>query len=154
MGYVEDLRALVGKQPLIFVGAVAIIVDKVGDILLEERKYPVGAWGLPGGIMELGESTEDTVKREVYEETGLTINELNLLNVYSGPQYFTVAENGDEFYSVTIAYYSDNVEGVISVNESESISFSYFKRNELPKTIVKSHRRMIDDFLGKTFDER
>jgi 8-oxo-dGTP pyrophosphatase MutT (NUDIX family) len=31
-------------------------------------------WGLAGGLMELGESTEETARREVLEETGLTIN--------------------------------------------------------------------------------
>ena len=65
---------------------------------MQQRKFPWGAWGIPGGLMELGESTEDVAKREVLEETSLMIDELKLINVYSGPQNYIKAENGDEFY--------------------------------------------------------
>ena len=111
MGYVEDLRAIVGHRPLILVGSVVIIIDEKGRLLLQERQFPKGAWGIPGGLMELGESTEDVAKREIFEETGYKIDELKLINVYSGPQNFTVAENGDEFYVVTTAYFTDKFKG-------------------------------------------
>lgn len=151
MGYVEELRAVVGHRPLIFVGAVVVIVDEEGRLLLEERKFPKDVWGLPGGLMELGESTEDTAKREVMEETGLTVDELNLINVYSGPQHFVVAENGDEFYVVTIAYYSNKYQGELIVDQKESLSFKFFSPTELPDKMVGSHRVVIDEFLGKHY---
>jgi 8-oxo-dGTP pyrophosphatase MutT (NUDIX family) len=37
-----------------------IIKNKSGEILLQQRKHPHDFWGLPGGLMELGESTEET----------------------------------------------------------------------------------------------
>ena len=151
MGYVEELRAVVGHRPLIFVGAVVVIVDEEGRLLLEERKFPKDVWGLPGGLMELGESTEDTAKREVMEETGLTVDELNLINVYSGPQHFVVAENGDEFYVVTLAYYSNKYKGELIVDQKESLSFKFFSPTELPDKMVGSHRVVIDEFLGKHY---
>lgn len=151
MGYVEELRAVVGHRPLIFVGAVVVIVDEEGRLLLEERKFPKDVWGLPGGLMELGESTEDTAKREVMEETGLTVDELNLINVYSGPQHFVVAENGDEFYVVTIAYYSNKYQGELIVDQKESLSFKFFSPTELPDKMVGSHRVVIEEFLAKHY---
>jgi len=151
MGYVEELRAVVGHRPLIFVGAVVVIVDGEGRLLLEERKFPKDLWGLPGGLMELGESTEDTAKREVMEETGLTVDELNLINVYSGPQHFVVAENGDEFYVVTLAYYSNKYQGELIVDRKESLSFRFFSPNELPDKMVGSHRVVIKEFLHKHY---
>ena len=151
MGYVEELRAVVGHRPLIFVGAVVVIVDEEGRLLLEERKFPKDVWGLPGGLMELGESTEDTAKREVMEETGLTVDELNLINVYSGPQHFVVAENGDEFYVVTIAYYSNKYQGELIVDQKESLSFQFFSPTELPDKMVGSHRVVIEEFLAKHY---
>lgn len=151
MGYVEELRAVVGHRPLIFVGAVVVIVDGEGRLLLEERKFPKDLWGLPGGLMELGESTEDTAKREVMEETGLTVDELNLINVYSGPQHFVVAENGDEFYVVTLAYYSNKFQGELIVDRKESLSFQFFSPNELPDKMVGSHRVVIKEFLHKHY---
>lgn len=151
MGYVEDLRAAVGQRPLILVGAVTVIVDELGRLLLEERRYPKGKWGLPGGLMELGESTEDVARREVLEETGLTVGKLQLINVYSGPNHFAVAENGDEFYTVTAAYYTEDFEGELKVDISESISFQFFYPDELPGNMVGSHRVVLDEFLEKHY---
>ncbi|WP_456275031.1 NUDIX hydrolase [Bacillus sp. AK031] len=149
MGYIEELRELVGKRPLIFPGSVVVILDDRGRILLQQRRHPEGAWGLPGGLMELGESTEDVARREVLEETGLTIGKLDLIDVYSGGKYFIVAANGDQFYVVTTAYSTADVKGELVVDQVESIQFQYFEQHELPEYIVKSHREVIEDFLKK-----
>ncbi|TAA69731.1 NUDIX hydrolase [Planococcus salinarum] len=154
MGYVEGLREVVGHRPLILVGAVAVIVDEQGRLLLEERRFPAGAWGLAGGLMELGESTEDVAKREVFEETGLVVNALKLINVYSGANHFVKAENGDEYFVVTTAYFAETYEGELTVDELESISFRFFYPHELPERIVKSHRRIIDEYMEKFYPNR
>jgi hypothetical protein len=52
--YIRELRSLVGTRPLILVGAVVIIQNENQQILLQHRKD--GDWGLPGGLMEPGES--------------------------------------------------------------------------------------------------
>lgn len=151
MGYIEELREIVGHRPLIFVGSVTVVVDNLGRLLLQQRKFPNGAWGIPGGLMELGESTEDVARRELYEETGLSVDQLNLINVYSGPQNYIKAENGDEFYVVTVAYYSKGYEGELNVDKSESIKFDFFYPDELPGNIVKSHKIILDEFLAKYY---
>lgn len=99
--------------------------------------------------MELGESTEDVAKRELFEETGLAINDLELINVYSGPGNFIIAENGDEFYVVTTAYYTTNYAGELVIDETESIDFKFFNQDKLPIDIVKSHQLILDEFLLK-----
>lgn len=149
MGYIENLRKLVGHQPLILVGAVTVLIDDAGRILLQQRKYPQNSWGIPGGLMELGESTEDVARRELFEETNLVVGELHLINVYSGPEQFIIAENGDEFYAVTIAYHSTDFNGQIKVDQSESIDFKFFYPDELPSGIVKSHQKILNEFLSK-----
>ena len=151
MGYVEDLRGIIGSRPIILVGSVAIIVDEIGRVLLQERKYPEGVWGIPGGLMELGESTEDVAKREILEETGYTIDDLKLINVYSGPDNFTIAENGDEFYVVTTAYFTKTFKGKLIVDKTESISCKFFHQNEIPDNMVKSHKIILDEFFKKHF---
>ncbi|MEK8127643.1 NUDIX hydrolase [Paenibacillus filicis] len=149
MGYIEEIRALVGHRPLILVGAVVIVVDPWGCILLQQRKFPYGRWGLPGGLMELGESVEDTARRELFEETGLTAGELKLIGVYSGPDQFIRAANGDEFYAVTTAFYTRKVTGELIIDQSEAITFEYIHPHELPEGMVGSHKKMIRDFMDK-----
>ena len=148
MSYVEELRKLVGHRPLILVGSVVIIMDEENRILLQRRNSPPKLWGLPGGLMELGESTEETARREVMEEAGLTVGKLNLIDIFSGAENFLKLPNGDEFYSVTAAYYTKEVSGKFKIDESESLGFEYISIDELPENMVKSHRRIIEKFLS------
>lgn len=147
MGYIEDLRKLIGHKCIILNGSCVIVKNKDGFILMQQRKYPYGKWGLPGGLMELGESTEDTARREVLEETGLTVGKLKLIGVYSGEEYLCYAENGDEWYVVTTTYITDDYEGIVTVNDDESIKFEWLDPNKLPDDVVKTHRYMISDYL-------
>ena len=68
-------------SPLVGVGAV-IIED--GRVLLVKRGHPplAGAWSIPGGVLELGETLRQAAVREVQEETCLTVETADLLGVY------------------------------------------------------------------------
>ena len=147
MGYVEELRALIGHKCIILNGSAVIIKNKAGLILMQQRKYPHGRWGLPGGLMELGESTVETAIREVFEETSLIIRNLKLLGVYSGENYLCSAANGDEWYVVTIVYITDDYDGEVTVNDGESIKFEWIDPNNIPNDTAKTHRIIIDDYL-------
>ncbi|MBI0580886.1 NUDIX hydrolase [Neobacillus cucumis] len=132
MGYIEDLRKVIGTRPLILVGAVVGVINEQGEILLQKR--PEGIWALPGGLLELGESAEEAGRREVFEETGVEIGQLELVDVFSGKQYFRKLENGDEFYPVTIVYVSKDVKNhTIIVDGEESIDARFFPIQELPE---------------------
>lgn len=64
MGYIKNLRKLVGTKPLIMVGACVILINNENEILLQLRTDN-NCWGLPGGSMEIGESLIEVAKREV-----------------------------------------------------------------------------------------
>lgn len=76
---------------------------------------------------------------------------MNLINVYSGPEHFVKAENRDEFYVVTIAYYTKGYKGTFHIDTSESIKFDFFYPDQVPYNIVKSHRTILDEFLAKHY---
>ena len=64
-----------------------VVCDGAGRVLLIRRKNEPfkGAYALPGGFVEIGETTEAACRREVLEETGLRVDELQLIGVYSAP---------------------------------------------------------------------
>ncbi|GER66622.1 DNA mismatch repair protein MutT [Weizmannia acidilactici] len=146
MGYIEEIRKLAGSRPLILPGSVVLIFNGREEILLQQRVEPRGVWGLPGGLMELGESAEETALREVYEETGLRLNDLTLFNLYSGKNYFVRLKNGDQFFSVTAAFISRSYSGEPSVNLKEGMDIGFFPLDQLPAKLVGSHRRMIEEY--------
>ena len=149
LGYIEDIRKLVGHRPLILVGAVVVMLDDKGRILLQQRKFPKESWGLPGGLMELGESLEYTAKREVLEETGLIIEDLKLLDIFSGPDYYIKVSNGDKFYSVTAVYYTRNVNGDLVIDYNESETMEYFSLLNLPDGLTNENRSFIESYITK-----
>lgn len=141
MEYYKFLRQYVGSKPLILPGSVVIICNDKGEVLLQKR--PEGRWGLPGGLMELGESFEEVAEREVQEEIGLEIRNLKLLHVFSGKEFYTKTPNGDEFYSVTAVFYTNEFEGTLQCQPSETLEVRFFKRSNLPENMVGSHRGFV-----------
>ncbi|WMW22142.1 NUDIX hydrolase [Methanolobus mangrovi] len=72
------------NTPKLTVDAVIILNRKI--VLIERKNPPFqGKFALPGGFVDVGETTEKAVEREVLEETGLTIEIVKLLGVYSEP---------------------------------------------------------------------
>ena len=69
------------KRPLVGVGAIIFRRDRI--LMAQRGKEPLkGWWSLPGGALELGESLEDAVRREVLEETGLEVEPVKLFEVF------------------------------------------------------------------------
>ncbi len=125
MGYIEDMRNLVGNHPLILIGSHAIILNEKDEVLLQLRT-DFNRWGIIGGALEYNETLEDALKREVYEETGLIIKNPELFRTYSGPDYFQIYPNGDQVHGVLVVYICENFMVnlyAIKVNQKNYASF-------------------------------
>ncbi|MBE0512664.1 NUDIX hydrolase [Candidatus Bathyarchaeota archaeon] len=101
------MKRLYPNQPIIGVGAVII---RNGKILLEKRKSEPGRgkWTIPGGLVELGESAEQTVMREVREETNLEVEQPKLIDVVNN---VTLDEDGRIKYHFLIVDYFVKLKG-------------------------------------------
>ena len=149
MGYIKNLRKLVGSRPLIMVGACVVVLNEDNKILLQLRKDN-NCWGLAGGSLEMGEALEQAAKRELLEETGLMANKLELFNVYSGEEFYYKYPHGDEVYNVVTVYICNDYEGVLNKDESEVKELSFFHFNELPSNISPPDRPIIQEYFERS----
>ena len=95
-GYIMDLRKIVGHRTLLQVGASVIVEDEQGRVLLQKRTDN-HCWGYPGGSTELDERVEDAAARELFEETGLVAERLELFGVFSGKELHYIYPTGTKY---------------------------------------------------------
>src|SRR5690349_2035566 len=96
------------ERPIIGVGAV--IVSGGRALLVRRNTEPLrGEWSVPGGMLELGETLHDGVRREVLEETGLTVEPGEVLDVFDS--IFTDGLGRTQYHYVLIDYLCRSVSG-------------------------------------------
>ncbi|WP_404323211.1 NUDIX hydrolase [Cytobacillus firmus] len=147
MGYVMDLRKIVGSRPLVIPGASVIVLDKNNRLLLQLR-MDNNCWALAGGSLEPGETLEEVAKRELLEETGLTANDLQLFNIYSGEEFYYKYPHGDEVYNVITAYICNNYDGELTMDSEEVKDLRFFHVHEIPSNISPPGRKVIKDYIN------
>lgn len=131
--YIKKLRKHIGNSPLLLVAAGAIIY-KNRKILLQ-RRADSGKWAIHGGVLELGETVEETVKRELNEEIGINPIELKFYKVFSGEDMHTVYPNGDEVYYINVIFLCDKYEGELKEDNNEVTELKWFDVDNLPVDI-------------------
>lgn len=146
MGYIKELRKVVGSRPLIMVGACVIIINEQNELLLQHRKDN-GCWGLIGGSMELGESLEQVAYREMLEETGLQAQQLILLQTYSGEGFYYQYPHGDEVYLVVTTYECKKFAGELKHDEEEAFEVRFFPIEQLPINLNQVDQPIIKDYI-------
>lgn len=102
-GYMEEMRKLVGHRTIIQCAASIIVLDDMGRVLLGKRSDN-HKWGYSGGAVEIDEHVEDCAVRELYEEMGITADELDFFYVNSGPEAHYIYPNGDEVSNFEVIY--------------------------------------------------
>ncbi|KHF38731.1 NUDIX hydrolase [Halalkalibacter okhensis] len=142
MNYIDMIRSIAGSRPLILTACAIFIQDEKGRVLLQHRT-DTDNWGVPGGFMEMGESVEDAARREILEETGLTVGEMTLYNVFSGKEFYFQYPNGDEVYNVIVTFLSKDVSGTLQADH-EGYDLRYFDLDSLPEDMIPTSRRMLE----------
>ena len=107
--YFQQLRAKIGHDLLLLPSVAAVIRDSDGRLLLQEKASGEG-WSLPAGAIEPSESPAQAVRREVLEETGLTIEPREILGGFGGTEFRYIYPNGDAV-EYTVGYCQVEADG-------------------------------------------
>lgn len=137
IGYPVFTRLCMGELKHRFVllqdGAAAIILNSKNQILLQSRADR-DKWGLPGGCQELGERFQDTIIREIKEETNLDVKgeDLELVDIVSGESRRNDYPNGDVVINNTVLYCIKKYSGELKW-DNESKNMKFFDIYKLPE---------------------
>jgi len=140
----------IARQGKIRLGCSAAIFDDKRRILLTKRKDN-GQWCLPSGGVEPGESVAEGCEREVFEETGLKVEVIRLVGVYSHPDQLTVYSETDKFQIIALHFEATVIEGSLGLSD-ETTDFGYFTMEEIEKLdMLGRHKdRILDTLKDKT----
>ncbi len=116
------------SQPVAGVGAIVLQQDAV--LLVRRGNEPQkGLWSFPGGALELGESLDQGVRREVLEETGLEVRVLQFAEVFE--RIMTDDSGAVEYHYVLLDYLCELVGGTLSAGD-DAAEAAWVNRAELP----------------------
>jgi 8-oxo-dGTP pyrophosphatase MutT (NUDIX family) len=129
--YMGWLRKRVGTGLILSPTVGAVIHDHQGRLLLQEKSSGE-AWSLPAGGIELGESPQEAIVREVMEETGYAIRIDGILGVFGGRAFRYTYPNGDQVEYVATLFQCRIIGGSGIPRDAETKSTQYFARHEMP----------------------
>jgi len=123
------------KSPLLTVDALILYERKL--VLIRRRNPPFeGQFALPGGFVEIGETVEAAAIREAKEETGLDIELIRLLGVYSDPS------RDPRGHTVTVCYLARGFGKLKAGSDAKDIKLFGF--NEIPQ-LAFDHNKIIEN---------
>ncbi|MGH9108671.1 MAG: NUDIX domain-containing protein [Acidimicrobiales bacterium] len=99
--------------------ASAVVADDRGRILLARRRDN-DLWTIPGGGMEPGETIVETALREVEEETGLRVEVIRLVGIYSSPRHVVEYTDGEVRQQFSVCFAARPVAGILRPSEETS----------------------------------
>jgi 8-oxo-dGTP diphosphatase len=125
-------------QPMVGVGGV--VIDAGRALLIRRGSHPLqGEWSIPGGLLEVGETLEQGVARELAEETGLAVRVVELIEVFE--RIFPAPPNADgtpgdvarpQYHFVILDYLCEILGGTLSAG-SDAQEFVWAREEELAK---------------------
>jgi 8-oxo-dGTP pyrophosphatase MutT (NUDIX family) len=132
---------------LIRPGVSAVILGRDG-VLLQQRDDN-RLWGLPGGAVDPGESVAQAIVREVREETGLEVEPIRVIGIYSAPEHHQIVTypDGNVIHYVSTAFECRIVGGTLACGD-ESLALAWYHPERLPEDLLPMSRIRIHDALA------
>jgi ADP-ribose pyrophosphatase YjhB (NUDIX family) len=120
---------------------VDVIIRTPGGIVLVKRRNPPPGWALPGGFIDYGESAEDAARREVKEETNLTVRDLRQFRVYSSPG------RDPRFHTLSVVF-TARAAGQPRAGD-DAAGIGVFRRLTLPSPLAFDHGLILKDYFRR-----
>jgi ADP-ribose pyrophosphatase YjhB (NUDIX family) len=120
--------------------------NEPGPVILIQRANEPKGWALPGGFVDYGESVETAARREAVEETGLEVELLALLGVYSQP-------GRDPRFHTQTTVFAATAQGTPKAG-SDAAGLKAFSLDSLPQTICFDHGLILEDYRKWRAGER
>jgi len=137
----------IGKNGRIRLGCSAIIFDESREKVLLTKRADNDLWCLPGGGVDPGESVEETIFREVQEETGLTVRVVRLVGVYSDPNSLVVYNKDTAVQIVALSFEAEVTDGKPGLS-NETSDWGYYSLDEMNELdMLLNHRQRVEDAL-------
>jgi len=141
--YLKRLRSYIGRE-LVVMPAVLGLVRNDAGLILFQRSADTGEWLLPGGAVDPGESPATALRREVLEETGLSVQPIGLAGVFGGEGYKVHYPNGD-IVDYTVIVFDCRIEGgVLGGLDDETAELRYFSAAERPELVAPFPDALFD----------
>ena len=149
--YITWLRSHIGSRKTLLAYTSVAIRDDQGRVLFQQRAdFKDEWWGLPGGLLELGESFTQCAQREAREETGYLVEPVRMIGLYAAPEFDVRYPNGDEAQQFTLALEARIVDGYPQIDQSEVIRQGFFDLEDAPDRLLPWYAGMVRDLKTRS----
>ena len=132
---VVRLRIIRTTQRKFTVSVGAVVTNDRGEILLLDHVLrPAGGWGIPGGFMNHGEQPEETARREIMEETGLRIENTEIIRARTINRHIEILVRAE-------------ANGEPAVKSREIKAAGWFTLDRMPAGISRIHKELIEKIV-------
>jgi 8-oxo-dGTP pyrophosphatase MutT (NUDIX family) len=142
-GYVKNLRCKIGNMPIIL-ASVGVIIYKDKKVLLQKRSDN-DLWAIHGGAVEIGETIDTALKRELMEEINIIPHKYTLYGIYSGDKMHNKYPNGDEVYYLNSIFFCEEFIGNLKEDMDEVKELKWFNIDDLPENIIEVDKTILND---------
>jgi len=127
------------RNPVPTVDIIIALRDRPNQpiVLIERLNLPHG-WAIVGGFVDYGERLEDAARREAQEETGLQVELIDLLGIYSDPS------RDERLHTISVVYMAEAVGEPQADDDAKSVGV--FVAWETPSQLCFDHAQILQDY--------